>query len=156
MINLETFLNSGTLFQNFMCLRRATHHQLYWRCACIICTVHLCSYCSSSLVPHIAYTGWNMQLLQPHSYTLIHFENLENLLITTRLYVSFYQSANKGRILFNIILKNVNYLFSKTSEKVSKTPVFEILGPRFTIAFNPFLRESEDSTRCKYHSKCSR
>ena len=55
------------------------------------------SYCTSSPIctSQSFYRGeGDMQLNQPHSYTLINIIFLENLLLTIRLCVSFYQSAN--------------------------------------------------------------
>ena len=52
-----------------------------------------------------------MQLFQSHSYTLIHSIFLE------KLYVSFYQSANKN-YQWNYFHDLKNTLFSEISEKV--------------------------------------
>ena len=44
-----------------------------------------------------------------------------------------------------IIIKEKLSLFPKISEKFyKKQPFFEILGPRFTLIFKPFLRENAD------------
>ena len=81
-----------------------------------------------------------MQFLQSHSYTLYTLYFLKNL--TTRLYVSFYQIANKD-CQRNYLRKKLPF-FLKYLKSLKNTPSFEILGPRFTPTFKPFLRENGD------------
>ena len=58
----------------------------------------------------------------------------------------FYQTANKDyqRNYFHHCLRK-NYPFFEISENFKKIHLFfEILGPRFTLTFKPFLRENGD------------
>ena len=86
-----------------------------------------------------------MQFLQSHSYILIHSIFLINLLLTTRLFVSFYQSANEDYQCnyFHHFFKELSF-FLKYLKKFQKRPFSEILGPGFTLTFKPFLRENGD------------
>ena len=70
---------------------------------------------------------------------------LKNQLLTTRLYVSLYQRADKDyqRNYFHHYFRKT-ILFSKISENFKKQHFFEILGSRFTVIFEPFLRENGD------------
>ena len=115
----KTSLSSTSLFQNLM---------MYL--ACTEDVPHL--YCISSLIAHIVYRGQNMQL---HSYTLYTIAIfLKNLWLTTRLYVSLYQSADKGcqRNYFHHYLRKTILFFSKISEKLKKkknsSPFSEKMG----------------------------
>ena len=117
MIQSKTSLSSASLFQNLMMyLARTPHPHLYWRCA----SFALCILTNSShSLQRIEYAIASVFL------HLVHSTFLKNLLLTTRLYVSFYQSANKDyqRNYFHHYLRK-KYPFFWNIWKVKKKTLF--------------------------------
>ena len=124
MIHLSTSLSRATLYKNLAMSLACTASSFVWKMCLIFSdfTAHSLSYCTSSHILQIVYivTGWSM----PHCYTLIHSIFFENLFLTTRLYVSFYQSTNDGNIIIFIIISFKIYPFCEISVKFSKNTPF--------------------------------
>ena len=80
-----------------------------------------------------------MQLLQSH-FTPCTIYIFEKSIVNNQT-ICFFLSEE----LFSALFKEKTTLSSEISEKfIKKTPFFEILGPRSTLTFKPFLRENGD------------